>query len=66
MVVVKVSERLSVSKQAQQKSRVERLNLKRLNLTKEGKSISVKCETALVAVVNLDDNWGNTKRNVQF
>jgi hypothetical protein len=31
---------------------------------REGKSISLKCETALVTVWNLDDNWGNMRRNM--
>jgi len=33
---------------------------------REGKSISLKCETALLAVENLDDNWGNMRRNMHI
>ena len=33
---------------------------------REGKSVSLKCETALVATENLDDNWGNIRRNLQI
>jgi hypothetical protein len=33
---------------------------------REGKNISLKCETALVAVENLDDKWGNIRRSMQI
>jgi hypothetical protein len=33
---------------------------------REGKSIGLKYETALVAVENLDDNWGSVRRNMQI
>lgn len=33
---------------------------------KEGKSISLQCETALATFENLDNNWGSIKRNMQI
>jgi len=67
-VVVKVRERLAVSKQAAQKFDVERLNLKKLNELEVRKQYHIMISNRFAALENLTDSediiraWENIKR----
>ena len=67
-MVVKVRERLAVSKQAAQKFDVERLNLKKLNELEVRKQYHIMISNRFAALENLTDSediiraWENIKR----
>ena len=71
LVVVKVRERLAVSKQAAQKLDEERFNLRKLNELKVRKQYQIEITNKFAALENLSDDkdinraWENIKENVR-
>ena len=55
-MVAKVTERLTVSKQATQKSDVERFNLRKLNEVDVRKQYQIEISNKFAALGNLNDN----------
>ena len=55
-MVAKVTERLTVSKQATQKSDVERFNLRKLNEVDVRKQYQIEISNTFAALGNLNDN----------
>jgi len=71
LVVTKVTERLTVSKQAAQKSDVERFNPRKLNELEVRKQCQIEISNRFAALGNLKDNkdintaWKNIKENIK-
>jgi len=71
LVVVKVRERLAVSKQAAQKLDEERFNLRKLNELKVRKQYQIEITNKFAALENLSDDkdinraWENIKENIK-
>jgi hypothetical protein len=70
-VVVKVTERLVVNKQAAQKFGVERFNLRKLTEMEVRKEYQIKISKMFAALENLNDNedinraWENIEENIK-
>jgi hypothetical protein len=71
MVVAKVTERLAVSKQAAQKSDVERLKLVKVNELEVRKQYQIKTSNRFAALENLNNSkgtnraWENIQENIK-
>jgi hypothetical protein len=71
LVVAKVRERLTVSKEEAQKFDVEKFNLRKLNELEARKKYQIKISNRFAALENLNDSdeinraWENIKENIK-
>jgi hypothetical protein len=71
-VVAKVRERLSVRKQAAQRTDVDRYNLKKLSEIENRKQFQIELSNRFEALMNLNDSedinraWENIKKNIKI